>query len=354
MLRPNFAAVHNNLGTALKNKGLLAGAIDAFGRAIQLDPGYDEARWNRALTLLLCGDFQNGWREHESRLRTPIRVRRLRRESSPQPQWDGGELHGRTIFLHPEQGLGDTLQFVRYVPLVAQRGGRVILGCAGTDAPVHGFSWRCANRLDGPAIARFRCPMPAHESSAGVRHRSGLDSRDDSLPLPGPVPREDWKRKIDANGSVFKIGLAWAGNPENPHNRLRSIALFQLSPLAEASKQAAVQFHSLQKGEAAPQALPAGMDLIDWTRDLHDFAETAALIANLDLVITVDTAVAHLAGAMGKPVWLLLRFVPDWRWIMNRDDTPWYPTMRLFRQTSPGDWQGAIRKVCDALILLMV
>ena len=162
---------------------------------------------------------------------------------------------------------------------------------------------------------------------------------------------EDWKRRIDAKGPGFKIGLAWAGNPKNPRDRLRSIKLSRLSPLVEISKKAEMQFHSLQKGEAAEQAAPVGMDLTDWSRDLHDFAETAGLIANLDLIITVDTAVAHLAGAMGKPVWLLLRFVPDWRWLMNRGDSPWYPTIRLFRQTSPGDWGGVVGKVCNALKL---
>jgi tetratricopeptide (TPR) repeat protein len=351
--RPDFASAHNNLGTALKDKGCLVEATDAFGRAIQLDPRYGEARWNLALVLLLTGDFKNGWREHEARLQTPSAfLSPLRRFS--QPKWDGGSLHGRTIFLHPEQGLGDTLQFIRYAPLVAERGGRVILGCAPELSRLLGGFRGVAQvaPMDQP-LPRFDVQSPL--MSLPMVFGTDLSSIPATIPylFPEPALVEDWKRRIETKERAFKIGLAWAGNPKNPRDGLRSIGLSQLSPLAQASKKAAIYFHSLQKGQAAAQVPPPGISLMDWSQDLHDFAETAALIANLDLVITVDTAVAHLVGAMGKPVWLLLRFVPDWRWLMNREDSPWYPTMRLFRQTSPGDWSGAIQNGSEALAALV-
>jgi tetratricopeptide (TPR) repeat protein len=351
--RPDFAAAHNNLGTALKDKGRVADAIDSFGRAIQLDPRYSEARWNRALALLLSGDFQNGWREHESRLQTQSAFVAPPRKFS-EPQWDGGDLRGRTILLHPEQGLGDTMQFVRYAPLVAGRGGKVILGCAPQ------LSRLLLGSVGVARIAAMNRPLPRFDvqcplMSLPLVFATDLSSIPATIPylFPDPALVQDWQRRIGTKERSFKIGVAWAGNPKNPRDRSRSIGLGQLSPLAEASKNATVQFHSLQKGQAAAQPPPPGMNLTNWNHDLHDFAETAALIANLDLVITVDTAVAHLAGAMAKPVWLLLRFVPDWRWLMSRDDSPWYPTMRLFRQTSPGDWNSPIRKLSEALELLI-
>lgn len=351
-LRPDFAAAHNNFGTALKVVGHIGDAIDAFSRAIQLNPRYSEARWNRALALLLAGDFRNGWLEHESRLQTPTAFTTPRRKFS-QPQWDGQELKNRTILLHPEQGLGDTLQFARYAPLVAQRGGRVILGCAPELA-------RLFTGFPGVVqIAPMDQPLPPFDVQCSLMSLPLVFATDlASIPtvtpylFPDPTLAADWKRKIAAKEDEFKIGLAWAGNPKNPRDRSRSIRLDQLSPLAEISQSAGVQFYSLQKGQAAGQFPPPGMNLIDWTRDLHDFADTAALIDNLDLVIAVDTAVVHLAAAMGKPVWVLLEFVPDWRWLMNREDSPWYPTIRLFRQKSRGDWQSAIDNLCQALAFI--
>ena len=159
---------------------------------------------------------------------------------------------------------------------------------------------------------------------------------------------EKWRGRLAEDASSIKVGLSWAGRPEHKNDRNRSMPLARFAPLAQVP---GVRFYSLQKGEAAAQAKapPAGMELIDWTEELNDFADTAALIANLDLVISVDTAVVHLAGAMGKPVWTLLPFAPDWRWLLDRQDSPWYPTMRLFRQPSIGDWDSVMQRVAGAL-----
>lgn len=344
-LRPDWSDPHSGIGVLLKEKGRLDAAIASFRRALSLNPNHAEAHWNLALALLLQGNLSEGWREFEWRLKIPQIVAP---EDFSQPRWDGGDLHGKTILAHDEQGFGDTLQFARYLPMLAQRGGKIILGCETLTA-------RLLQAM--PGIERMVTkgqPMPAFDVHVPLL----------SLPLifgttlatvPAAIPYmsapaeevEKWRRRM-ADGGRLRVGVVWAGRPTHRNDARRSMRLSQFAPLAEAES---ISFYSLQKGEAARESAdpPSGMQWTDWTAELDDFAHTAGLVANLDLVICVDTAVAHLAGAMGKPVWVLLPFVPDWRWMMNREDSPWYPTMRLFRQTAAGDWEGVIRRVALAL-----
>jgi hypothetical protein len=251
--------------------------------------------------------------------------------------------------LHAEQGYGDTVQFIRYLPQVADRGGRIIIECqAALQRLIQTMAGECSVVPAGQPLPTFdvHCPLMSLP-----RH---FETTLQNIPRQIPYLHADtamvgkWLEKLAQDSSSLKVGLAWAGSKTNENDRSRSMPLSSFAALAQAPD---VQFYSLQKGEPAAQANdpPAGLKLIDWTSEIVDFADTAALIANLDLVISVDTAVVHLAGAMGKPVWTLLPFAPDWRWMLERDDSPWYPTMRLFRQPSIGDWDSVVRTVAQAL-----
>jgi len=349
---------HNNIGNVLWERGDLNDATVAYRRALAARPNYAKARMNLGMMMLTQGDFTDGWPLYEARLElAPTWARR----KFPQPCWDGGDLAGRTILLHAEQGFGDTIQFIRYAPMVQRRGGRVILGCppelrrllagqCGIEEPV----------TDPQSLPPFdvHCPLPSLPGVFGTT----LDT------IPADVPYlfadkalvEKWRAQF-GNETRIKVGLAWAGNPKHKNDRNRSISLAALVPLAQTP---GIAFYSLQKGVdwrqnqlwpgepskrerqgEAPAEPPPW--LTDWTEELSDFADTAALIANLDLVIAVDTAVAHLAGALGKPVWLLLSYAVDWRWMSSRSDSPWYPTLRLFRQTRWRDWDDVIQRVAN-------
>ncbi|MGA2441875.1 MAG: tetratricopeptide repeat protein [Tepidisphaeraceae bacterium] len=342
-LKPDYANAWNNLGIALMSRRRLEEAVTAFTNAVRIEPEFDDAQWNLGWVLLLAGDFEKGWPQYEMRWRSS-NFRGAWRDFV-QPQWDGGDLHGRRILLHAEGGIGDTVQFIRYAPLVAGRGGRVIVscqpemvellrGCAGVEELL----------ATGQPLPPFdvHCPL----MSLPLAFKTDLQS----IPSTTPYLKADadriaaWSRRLPPDPHHPRIGLAWAGRPQNRNDRNRSIRLDQLAPLS-AMKQA--RFFSLQKGPAAGQARrpPAAMELIDYTDELHDLADTAAMLAHLDLIVTVDTAVAHLAGALARPVWVMLPYVPDWRWMLDRDDSPWYPTMRLFRQTRMGDWSGPIQEI---------
>jgi tetratricopeptide (TPR) repeat protein len=345
-LNPNFPEAHYNLGNVLKDKGQLDGSIAACRQAIALRPDYADAHFNLSLSLLANGCFQQGWEEYEWRwkckdLSTP--------RNFAQPQWDGRPLEGRTILLYTEQGFGDALQFMRYLPLVAERGGRIIVECQAELQRILqtiAGKWQVVARGQPLPAFDLHCPLLSLPRVFGTNLAN----------VPNIVPylhadAEDasgWQHRLADYSPRVKVGLAWAGSPTHTNDRNRSIKLARLAPLGRAP---GVRFFSLQKGAAAAEARtpPPGMELVDWTQDLKDFAGTAALIANLDLVIAVDTAVVHLAGAMGKPVWTLLPYVPDWRWLMGREDSPWYPTMRFFRQPSRGEWAGVVQRVADAL-----
>jgi Flp pilus assembly protein TadD len=348
-LQPDFAEAHNNLGNGLIDKGQLDEAIAACRQAIALKPDYAEAHKNLSVAMLARGDFQQGWEEYEWRWKCKGSLSPL--GNLPQPRWDGRPLEDRTLLLYTEQGLGDALQFIRYVPLVARRGGRIVLECqAELQRLFQTIAGGCQIVARGQPLPAFdlHCPLLSLPWVFGTT----LASVPKEVPYLHPDAKDagKWQHRLAGHSPFVKVGLGWAGNPRNKTDRNRSITLARLAPLGQMP---GVKAFSLQKGAAAAEAKtpPPGMELIDWTEELKDFADTAALIANLDLVIAVDTAVAHLAGAMGKPVWTLLPFVPDWRWLLERQDSPWYPSMRLFRQPSSGDWNGVIAQVAEALSL---
>jgi hypothetical protein len=257
--------------------------------------------------------------------------------------WDGSALHGDTIVLHAEQGFGDAIQFVRYAPLVAQRGGNVIIEC-------HPQLVSLLQTVAGIQTAvPFGAPLPAYRCQSPLLSLprifgTTLETIPSQCPYVAPKPayREKWAEIMATHPAPLKVGLVWAG--KSYPDPLRSCPLSEFTPLASFQN---VAYYSLQCGAGSEQGVHSacGLSLIDLTNELHDFADTAALIEQLDLVICIDTAVAHLAGALGKPTWLMLPFAPDWRWLLERSDTPWYQGARLFRQKKPGDWGEVMTRV---------
>ncbi len=347
ILKPDYAEAYSNLGNAWQTKGQMDAAIAAYHQAIVLNPSDPEEHRNLAFALLLKGHFFQGFSEYEWRLK--CKEFAFPRRNFPQPQWDGRILAGASILLHAEQGLGDTIQFIRYLPLVKQKGGRIIVECqAELLRLLQTMAVGCSIVVKGQPLPAFdvQCPLLSLPLAFGTT----LENIPRQVPFinAGALMTEKWRKRLATDSKLLKVGLVWAGNKMHKNDRNRSMALSALAPLARLQ---GVSFYSLQKGGQADQAKnpPNGLQLTDWTEELNDFSDTAALIANLDLVISVDTAVAHLAGAMGKPVWVLLPFAPDWRWMLEREDSPWYPTMRLFRQPTIGDWDNVMRQVVDAL-----
>jgi len=340
---PDHVAAHCNMGVALMARNDVDGAVECYRRAIAVNPDFADAHWNLSLAQLVQGDLANGWRGYEWRLRTKRHTPR----SFEQPIWDGGKLAGETILLHREQGLGDTVQFMRYAPLVAARGGRVILEVqpplARLAAGMKGVAEVIAA---GAALPRFdlHCPM----LSLPDRFGTDLATIPAEMPYLTPDPQAvaHWRLKL-GDGPRLKVGIAWAGNRSHKNDRIRSLAIERLLPVLEVP---GIRWISLQVGERAGDVarLPIGM-VADISSELGDLGDTAAVIANLDLVIAVDTAVVHLAGALGRPVWAMLAFAPDWRWLLDREDSPWYPSMRLFRQARHGDWDSVLVRIRQAL-----
>jgi Flp pilus assembly protein TadD len=348
-LKPAHVEAHNNLGSLLYDTNRLLEAEQVYRHAIELKPDFADAHCNLAFTLLKLGDLKAGWEEYEWRWATP-QMLGARRDFT-QPQWHGEAAEGKTLLIHLEGGFGDTLQFCRYAQLAIARGLRVILEVQ----PELVRLLQCLPGVD--RVVRAGEEVPAFDL-----HCSML-----SLPLAfetdlATIPRatsylnadkaqvDAWRiRLADLSNKNFRIGLAWAGNPRSHFSRLaavdrrRSIAPELLAPLFNLP---GFHFFSLQKDRAVA---PENFLLTDFMGEMKEFADTAALIANLDLVISVDTSVAHLAAALGKPVWVLDRFDSCWRWLHDREDSPWYPTVRLFRQPQPGDWHAVIEKVVEEL-----
>jgi tetratricopeptide (TPR) repeat protein len=343
-LGPNQAETHNNLGNALEHQGRLDEAMTSYEQALALKPDYPEVHYNRGLLLLLRGEYAHGWTEYEWRWRCKDNPEKREFRC---PQWSGEPLGGRTVLLHAEQGFGDVIQFLRYVPAVAQLGENVLLA---VPRPLV----RIADNLPGVAAvfshgdpvseSELHCPLLSLPLAFGTR----LETIPNSVPYLAPPPDVSaaWARRF-SGCAALKVGLVWSGNPANRLNTTRSIPLPMLEILWGI---AGVRWFSLQVGgQAGDIALASKQTIDDLSPFLTDFAETAAAICHLDLVISVETAVAHLAGALGRPVWVPLAFVPAWRWLLDREDSPWYPTMRLFRQTTPGDWAPVVGALADAL-----
>lgn len=343
--------LQTSLAMALTSAGQLDEAIRIFQSVAGQDKNPTKTNFLLSFALLRKGNLEEGW---------PLYELRFQKESEctlhtvaarfSQPRWQGEPLDGKTILLYTEQGFGDAIQFVRYVTEVARRGAKVIVECPTALVrlfqTIPGISQVLAEGNSLPAFD-FQCPL----LSLPMVFSTTLDSIPHTVPYV-TVPKElvsRWRSIVEEKSSAFKIGLVWAGRrwPGGANiaiDQRRSLSLAAFAPLAAVE---GISWFSLQKGPPATQVknAPEGPSIVDHGIELQDFTDTAALIANLDLVISVDTSVAHLAGALGKQVWLLSRFDGCWRWLLDRDDSPWYPTMRIFRQTRPGDWEGVIEKV---------
>lgn len=337
-ISPSHVRAHANLGVAYKELGRLGDGERSLRAALDLAPGDADAGWNLGLALLMAGDWEAGWAAYECRRRIPdFAMRRLDR-----PAWDGAALDGRSLLVHAEQGLGDTLQFVRYLSLLADADVR--FWCQDALAPLlRGFMTPLTLASDPPPRTDL------HASLLSLPHLLGVAPP--LVPQPAaylsaePKRVARWSRKLD--GEKFNIGIAWQGRPDYAADSRRSIALGHFAPIAE---QSGVRLVSLQQGHGAEQ-----IETLGWRERILDlgpeldrdgaFLDSAAIIAGLDLVITSDTSIAHLAGALGAPVWLALAHVPDWRWGLEGESSPWYPTMRLFRQDRPGDWPGVFERI---------
>jgi tetratricopeptide (TPR) repeat protein len=338
---PSFGEAHNNLGNCYLKLNRVREAQQAYLDTLAVQATHREAPMNLGLAYLLSGDLARGWAGYEHRLAQ----RDIEAWDWKIPRWDGVIRPGQSILVHAEQGFGDTIHFSRYLPLLLDGGMKVHVFC---QAPlqallssINGLS-RCVSRLEHLEPTDWQVPFP----SLPYCFRTDLDT----IPSAVPYLRVEmqrlcaWSRLMaELPDRGKKIGLVWQGNRNHPNDHNRSLPPEALQPLLALE---GFHFLGLQKGWDR-QRQPAG--LFDLSPLLSDFSETAAAIQCLDLVISVDTAVAHLAGALGKPVWILLPFAPDWRWLLNRDDSPWYPTMRLFRQPLAGDWTSVISQVTQAL-----
>jgi tetratricopeptide (TPR) repeat protein len=375
------ATFHNNLGECFRAVGKLAEAHASYARAVQLQGDYVVARVNLCYVLyaqgratearrraqevlslqrttaeahcacatlrLLHGDLAGGWEEHEWRLKLPGQ----QRPSLPGSQWDGGSLAGRCLFVYAEQGLGDTLQFVRYLPLVAEQGSKPILAAQPALIPLLEEAKLCE------LVPLGQQPPSFDAHSALLSLPWALHTTLSTVPANAAYLRAkpelvtDWKARL-AGVRGFRVGIAWQGNPSYNFDRARSIPLGQFEALARVP---GVQLVSLQKGAGVEQlaTLEGRFDVVDLGPELDTgagaFMDTAAVMNNLDLVVTSDTSTAHLAGALGVPVWVALPTLPDWRWMLDRSDSPWYRTMRLFRQTQAGNWTDVFAWIAEEL-----
>jgi Tfp pilus assembly protein PilF len=338
--QPDYLDAHNNLGNALRGQRRFSEALASYNEALRIKPDQPYVHLSRALLWLQTGDFERGWVEYEWRLK----CKDFAIPAFPRPMWDGSFLDGQTILVYGDHGLGDTLQFIRYAPLVRDRGGRIV---AAVRKPLARIAASCPGMeqvfSDGEQLPDFAVFVPAmslprifHTTVATVPGRVPYLAADDEL-----VKR--WTEEVRCEQG-FRIGIAWQGNPSYPRDRQRS---FRLSRFESLAMLPGVRLYSLQKGFGSEQiAESAGcFSVIDLGNRIDDFADSAAIMRNLDLVITADTSLAHLAGAIGTCVWVALPFDADWRWQLEREDSPWYPTMRLFRQRRPGDWDEVFERI---------
>jgi tetratricopeptide (TPR) repeat protein len=359
-LQPTFEEARTNLGSVRKYQGRFEEALALYEQGLAKQPDHADRHFNRAILCLLLGNWAQGWQEYEWRWQ----AKGFPRLSFSQPRWDGSPLAGRIVLVLAEQGLGDTIQFIRYVPLIPADGGRVIVRCQPSLLPL------LSESLAKEDLVAEGRPLPPFDVYVPLLSLPGIMGTV-STSVPANVPYltaapklvEHWREQLALSnvntpdaGQVFRIGIAWQGSPTFPGDRQRSIPLEQFAPLAKIE---GVRLISLQKGPGTEQ-----LNQLNGEFAVHDFAagvdegsgafmDTAAIIKNLDLVIASDTAVAHLAGALGVPVWVALAFVPDWRWLLQCEDTPWYPSMRLFRQIRPGHWEGVFDSLAKQVRILL-
>jgi tetratricopeptide (TPR) repeat protein len=346
-LDPQLTEIHVNKGSAFAASNRFGEALACYAQAAALEPGRAEVKWSESLVRLRLGQFGEGWRGYEWRSKQASWLKR--RRDLQRPQWLGDEpLAGRTILLPAEQGFGDTLQFVRYASLVACRGAKVILevqpALKGLLSSVDGIAGIIAQSEPLPAFDIY-CPLMSLPLAFGTE----LHTIPADIPyIRVPTDRlARWRERL-GEGSALRVGIAWAGSLAHKNNHNRSIALERFAALLKVP---GVAFISMQREATGEEAalLRRHASVMPIGEELADFADTAAVVSMLDLVVSVDTALVHLAGALGKAVWVLLPFSPDFRWLLEREDSPWYPTARLFRQPRIGDWASVLERVRDAL-----
>ena len=339
---PKAGRVHYNLALVRRDLGDLDRAISGFSEAESWGFKSSEMFWDRALTYLGAGDLEQGFQEYECRWQLP--------ESSPQyseiPAWDGEVLDHKTLFVHTEQGFGDAIQFLRYLPMVAARGGRVVYEC---PAPLMRLVRNSTISANIELVEQGTAVATADYQIALLSLARVFKTSLATIPSEGPYlqpPADGPKLQVPSDGP--RIGLVWAGKPTHKNNRNRSISLETMLPLLELPN---MRFVGLQKGDGADQPKNLGADalVINIGERMRDFADTAFILKQLDLLISVDTSAVHLAGALGVPAWALIPYSPDWRWLYGRNDTPWYESVRLFRQNTPRDWPAVIERVVTTL-----
>ncbi len=347
-IEENDAVTYNDLGIALNRLGRLEEAITSCKKAIAINPNYAEAHWDLSLVWLTMGNFEKGFREYEWRWHLPHVSPRV----FDAPAWDGGIINGQTVLLHAEQGMGDSIQFVRYVPFVSQRGASIILEC---QKPLVSLFENLEEGLiivprdDNIPLPDFDCHAPLLSLPRIFQTTLETIPSDDSYLKPDKVLQSKFQKLMPADS--LNVGITWAGKPthKNDHNRSAG-----LEPFIELFGNNKITFHSLQVGPRSDDILNKGCQglLHDHGHLLNDFADTAALISNLDLVISVDTSVCHLSGALGVPCWVILPHTCDWRWMTHRSDSPWYSSIRLFRQKNFGEWKYVFDNIATALMEL--
>jgi len=345
--KPKYPKAYNNMGKTFQDQGYLGKALLCYEKALGLEYNYAEARFNRSVALLLTGNLLEGWNEYEWRFKQND-AENIYPYHFDRPYWDGRSFKGKMILVYSEQGYGDTIQFVRYLPQVKALGGTVIFETfpplIGMFKSFSGFDVLSEFSFDRKTNIDFDYHIPL--LSLPRIFKTNLDTIPSSTPylLAEAQKREYWKTQISVSG--LRIGIAWAGKPSYGNDKIRSIGLSRFIKLSQIPN---LTLYGLQKETTLAADKCKDNTVINLGDNFEDFTDTAGVIDNLDLVISVDTAVAHLAGAMGKPVWVLLPLVPDWRWLLERQDSPWYPTMRLFRQETIGDWDRVFERVASEL-----
>jgi hypothetical protein len=347
-LKPDYAEAHTSRGLALLDLKRPEEALVSYNKAIALKPDYADACWNQSLCLLLLGRFEQGWRQHEWRKRRnePVATR-----SFPQPLWLGEEdIAGKTLFIWWEQGFGDTIQFCRYAKLAETRGAKVIMS---VQQPLRRLLMQISPTIqiidqdEVPTDFDYHCPLLSLPLAFGTTLAT--------IPAPQQYLKAEeelraaWAARLPPKTKP-RIGLVWSGRKDHKNDHNRSMELQQFLPILSADADSICLQNEIRDKDLA--VLRQSGRIAYFGEELRDFSDTAALLDLMDLVITVDTSVAHLAGAMGKPVWILLPYSPDWRWLLDRDDSPWYPSARLFRQQQLGNWAAVIDRVGDQLRLL--
>ncbi len=339
----NSHLAYYNLGVYYDDKREIMQALESYNKSIELEKDFFEAHWNKSLLLLLLGKFKEGWEEYEYRF---MKNNSANLRTFDRPKWDGSSLEGKRILVVSEQGFGDNIQFIRYIPLVKEKKGYIILECNKklinlfkTITEIDEFVEKEDN-----CIQNIEFDLYINLMSLPKIFDTQLENVPNKIPYLRSNINYRGKFKENFNKNKFKIGIVWAGNTNQMNDEYRSTTFDKFKILKQIP---GILLFSLQKEKAASQL--DDPEVIDLSKDINDFEDTASIIKELDLIISVDTSVAHLAGAMGKPVWTLLAFNSDWRWLLERKDSPWYPSMKLFRQKKLGDWDSVFKEICEEL-----